>query len=287
MKLVLSRKGFDSGYGGMPSPILPDGRLISLPIPNSTDQFTLADINMPNIDVGQLLGDLSKGNHSLATRIHLDPDLDRAYASRLPGWRPSLGQSGNAQSHLRDMHVGPGDVFIFFGWFRQTEYKSGAWRYVRSAPNIHVMFGWLEIDVVLSVVGEREQSLAEFPWIANHPHVSDPSNFNDSRNTLYIAAEQSRFNPKAVHGGGRFAVYSDYLKLTKPGHTRSVWSLPGWFMPQGTQAPLSYHPRPDQWQEDCEKVTLRSAAKGQEFVLDGAAYPQAESWVADLVSKHA
>ena len=34
MKVVLSRKGFDSSYGGFPSPILPDGTLISLPIPS-------------------------------------------------------------------------------------------------------------------------------------------------------------------------------------------------------------------------------------------------------------
>jgi len=34
MKLILSRKGFDSTYGGYPSPILPDGTLLSLPIPN-------------------------------------------------------------------------------------------------------------------------------------------------------------------------------------------------------------------------------------------------------------
>ena len=34
MKVILSRKGFDSSFGGYPSPILPDGTLISLPIPS-------------------------------------------------------------------------------------------------------------------------------------------------------------------------------------------------------------------------------------------------------------
>ena len=34
MKIILSRKGFDSSYGGYPSPILPDGSLVSLPIPS-------------------------------------------------------------------------------------------------------------------------------------------------------------------------------------------------------------------------------------------------------------
>jgi Nucleotide modification associated domain 3 len=35
MKLILSRKGFDSAYGGVPSPILPDGTLCPLPIPSN------------------------------------------------------------------------------------------------------------------------------------------------------------------------------------------------------------------------------------------------------------
>jgi len=34
MKIILSRKGFDSSYGGYASPIFPDGSILSLPIPN-------------------------------------------------------------------------------------------------------------------------------------------------------------------------------------------------------------------------------------------------------------
>lgn len=35
MKIILSRKGFDAGYGGIASPVLPDGTLLSLPIPTT------------------------------------------------------------------------------------------------------------------------------------------------------------------------------------------------------------------------------------------------------------
>ena len=38
MKIILSRKGFDSENGGYASPILPDGSLVSLPIPNTTSR---------------------------------------------------------------------------------------------------------------------------------------------------------------------------------------------------------------------------------------------------------
>jgi Nucleotide modification associated domain 3 len=34
VKIIFSRKGFDSGWGGWPSPILPDLRMVSLPIPD-------------------------------------------------------------------------------------------------------------------------------------------------------------------------------------------------------------------------------------------------------------
>jgi len=34
MKIILIRKGFDTRYGQRPSLILPDGTLLSFPIPN-------------------------------------------------------------------------------------------------------------------------------------------------------------------------------------------------------------------------------------------------------------
>jgi len=286
MKLILSRKGFDSSYGGMASPILPDGRLVSLPIPSGSDKFTLADINLGGIDSARLITDLSGGRHGLETRVHLDPDLDRAPDSRLPGWRPALGQTGNAQSHLRDMRVGQGDVFLFFGWFREVECYRNTWRYVPGSPDLHVIFGWLEVGDVLPVVLERTKCLKRFPGIADHPHVATPDSYDDMRNTLYLAREQSAFSPGAEFGGGRFKQYSESLRLTQPGCSRSIWSLPDWFMPNG-RSPLTYNPRPDQWQLAGGRVCLRSAAKGQEFILDGTSYPELEEWVASIVRNNA
>ena len=34
MKIIMSRKGVDSQFGKQASPILPDGRLLSMPIPS-------------------------------------------------------------------------------------------------------------------------------------------------------------------------------------------------------------------------------------------------------------
>lgn len=52
---------------------------------------------------------------------------------------------GSAQSHLANEGVGVGDVFLFFGWFREVEQQQGRWRYARRALNIHSLFGWLQV----------------------------------------------------------------------------------------------------------------------------------------------
>lgn len=42
-RLVISRKGFDTGSGDGPSPVLPDARLVSLPIPDPGSPVTYGD----------------------------------------------------------------------------------------------------------------------------------------------------------------------------------------------------------------------------------------------------
>jgi hypothetical protein len=44
MRIVLSRKGFDSGSGGCPSPIFPDGSMLALPIPDRRSTVRYCDI---------------------------------------------------------------------------------------------------------------------------------------------------------------------------------------------------------------------------------------------------
>ena len=46
MKIILSRKGFDSEFGGHPSPILPDGRMISFSIPGKEDKIRYKDLKL-------------------------------------------------------------------------------------------------------------------------------------------------------------------------------------------------------------------------------------------------
>jgi hypothetical protein len=285
MKICFSRKGFDSQYGRIPSPILPDGRLVPFPIPAAHDDLTMKDVGFEDVDLKGLLSDLSCGRLSIETHVHLDPDLDRGAKQRLPGWRPALGQTGSAQGHLARQEFGVGDVFLFFGWFRRVERTGDRWRYVPSAPNLHVMFGWLEVAEVLAIVTHRAESLKRQPWIAVHPHVARPDHYNSALNHLYVAGTVSRYVPSSSFAAGRFAQFKDVLRLTAESHSRTVWRLPRWFMPENTRPPLSYHPAGSRWVCDEQGVLLRSAAKGQEFVLDADHYPEAQPWLANLLTE--
>ncbi|MCE5232790.1 MAG: hypothetical protein ABFC67_03145 [Mizugakiibacter sp.] len=286
MKLVLSRKGFDSQYGGFPSPIFPDGRILSLPIPSQHDRWTMGDVRWGDIDPNHVLRDLTRGRFDSTTRVHLDPDLDRRMDRRLPGWRPSLGQTGSPQGHLSRQGVGAGDVFLFFGWFQHVKFNRGRWSYDHGSPGFHMMFGWLEVEFVLPLNGDRSNVISERPWLADHPHVAAPSHYTDPRNTIYGGREHSGL-VTACAGGGVFNRFGEKLVLTKPGASRSIWRLPPWWYPQPGKRPLSFHASPERWALDNGDCRLRTVGKGQEFVADDDSYPELKDWVSGIVSAHA
>lgn len=285
MKIILSRKGFDSQYGGMASPILPDGRLVPLPIPSKHDHHTFAALDSGNLDLDQILSDLSKGKHELKSHVHLDPDLNRARANRLPNWRPAFGQTGSAQGHLAANLIGAGDVFLFFGWFRQVDRINGRWAYIKNSPDLHVLFGWLEVDEVMHIVESREQSLLRHPWMADHPHFANPEHYTDRRNSLYVATTSSRYSDRAEFGAGQFNRLTSSRQLTAAGSSRSKWRLPAWFLPTG-RPPLTYHSAESRWRAETNSVMLQTVAKGQEFILDAAHYPEAHGWIKSIIREH-
>ena len=112
MKIILSRKGFDSANGGIVSPIFEDGTMVSFPIP-SDDEDTYDSLYYNGIPYSKILHDLryKGGNH-----CHVDPDLDLSRrAKEIDGWFPAFGQRDAAASYLKNLGVAPGDIFLFFG----------------------------------------------------------------------------------------------------------------------------------------------------------------------------
>ena len=278
MKLILSRKAFDSGAGGVANPILDDGSMIPMPIPDKQSRIRYQDITVAGENLGAVASELTRGKTRPDHFAHLDPDLVPSAYPRESGWRPLLGQVDAAQSVLAREGVGPGDLFLFFGWFRRVTRSGGQLKFVQGAPDLHVIWGWLQIDEVISVGSATHPA-----WMEYHPHLVAGS--RGPNNTLYVAREKMDFNGGSVDvpGAGVFSRFDDRLRLTKPGCNRSTWALPPWFAPEPPRPPLGYHGDPKRWQVDGDCVQLRSAARGQEFVLDTDHYPEALSWVANLL----
>jgi len=285
VKLILSRKGFDSAAGGVASPILPGGELRSLPIPDVHSPIRYADIRAAAVsddsagdvdpDTAQLLHALTGGRLRGRSRAHLDPDLLPAALPREPGWRPLFGQCGAAQGHLTRHAVGAGDLFLFFGWFRAVEHRARRWRYAAGAPDLHLLHGWLQVGEVLDLTAATPPH-----WARYHPHCHGR---RGRGNRLYLAAGRLRLDGRdtGLPGAGVFGRFAAPLQLSAGGTRRSLWRLPAAFHPAG-RAPLSYHERAERWRREGGHCRLEAAHRGQEFVLDLRQYADLWPWLDEV-----
>jgi hypothetical protein len=279
MKVIISRKGFDGENGGVPSAILEDGRLIPFPIPASNDPSTYDDVRVNGVAIGELVEDLTGGKILRTRSCHLDPDIDDGSLLRAEGWRQCFGQDSAAQGHLRKQNVSEGDLFLFFGWFRRVEKASSRWRYVRGAPHLHVLYGWLRVGQIIRLGhGERPSPLEAF---LRHPHLHDRTR---ETNTLYMADNQLGVAGIDAPGAGLFRRLTANRTLTDRSQmNRSVWRLPGWMHPERSSS-LTYHSDPQRWSMDGGECIMKSVAKGQEFVLQTDIQNLGE-WIDDLFTE--
>ena len=283
MKIILSRKGFDNTSGGFPSPIFPNGRIISLPIPQSNESNRMDQLVIDNINMGSLVNCLSKGRVIHNVPIHLDPDLYHPSKPRLKGWRPMFGQSSSSLSHLRNQGVTLGDIFLFFGLFQDIIQINGEYRYSKSRPK-HIIWGWLQIDYIID-----ENYQFDVPrWAIDHPHLEPYIIDNEKielvpNNAIFVAKDKLNLCSVEtnIDGGGVFKYQNQKLELSAEGMSTSIWKLPKWFYPKDRKS-LSYHKDIKKW-ELCDNYTLlHTVGRGQEFVLDCSEYPEANKWLNEL-----
>ena len=274
-RIVLSRKGSDSAWGGRPS--LRVGReLISLPIPESASRARAAEVSGVGVRYGELpahprIGALHDHLRKMDARryVHLDPDLRpelRPAAGRARATRRErlFGQEGAAERHLRNQEIGPGDLFLFFGWFREAERKGDAWKCI--GPHEHCLWGWLQVNESHLVTSAA--AAAALPWAAHHPHVAHWDRY-DRNNRLYRARQRLSFAPE-LPGAGVFRWHPGLTLTQRCGDavTRRSWCLPGFVRRTG----LTYNevdgPRCLAAREgDRGRLHVRSATIGQEFVM--------------------
>ncbi len=277
MKVILSRKGFDSKNGGYPSPILPDLRLVSLPIPWESDEHSYSNLKL---DSTRTYFDLMKGLktkttikynkkwHNLTedTKCHLDPDINSGVIKRNLGWKGLFGQMDKDQSHLEEKKVEEGDLFLFFGWFRRTAIVNEKITFDSSAPNLHIIFGYLQIDKIIDI------DTNIYKWMDYHPHANKERRENPT-NTIYVAKDRLTWN-SGIPGYGFFR-FNKELVLTKEGCSRSKWSLPSFF----ENVEISYHSQ-SSWKREGH---FQSANIGQEFVIQQN--NEVEQWAKNLIER--
>ncbi|WP_020410937.1 hypothetical protein [Hahella ganghwensis] len=285
MRIILSRKGFDSAAGGCPNPILPGGRLVPLPIPDSLSPIKYQDIQFDEHNLGYLVNQLTKGRLRRSAGAHLDPDLVSAHYPRHTEWLPLLGQTGSAQGHLSRQGVSKGDIFIFFGVFQpvvKSQPKKGSrakWQFDSQQSKRHIIWGWMQIGEILKI-DELDNNALE--WARYHPHFYRGP---DSNNTLYLANASLQLpeSGSPLPGSGTFRHLSNERILTAPDSLLTQWELPQWWHPGTNKPPLSYHHKIERWQQLDNQTRLKAAARGQEFVLDCDYYPEALPWVRNLI----
>jgi hypothetical protein len=195
MKVVFSRKGFDSSAGGFPSPII-DGRPITLPIPTQRRSVT----TYGDLGLGDIVGHLTKGKLTRKTLCHYDPMFEGGYCA--------FGQTGAAQAHLCKNGITVGDVFLFFGLFAEPD----------GGDRHHRIFGYLEVQRVYAIGAKPEPSDQPSGFSSTHPHTIGEWNRN---NTIYV-------------GRGQIAATAPpILRLSISGEKVSRWRVPPWLRAAG------------------------------------------------------
>jgi Nucleotide modification associated domain 3 len=244
MRIIFSRKGFDSTSGGAPSPII-DGVPYSLPIP--TGKYPSAS-TYRHLGLGDALSKV-RTKSTVDHHCHEDPMF----------WddRCAFGQTGAAQSHLKKRGVRDGDVFLFFGLFAE----------VGSTDRHHRIFGYLKVEAVLPI-GFQPSGHEISSTLRQHPHTIakwDTDEHWDDNNTIYFGRGTKA---KRAHAD---------LRLTKLGGPMSHWTVPQWLR----ETELTYHQKAARWLED---GTLRVVGRGQEFVAKIGDRPEPRKWLHEVIA---
>lgn len=218
MKVILSRKGFDSSNGGIVSPIFENGEMISFPIP-SRDKDTFGSLQYAGVSYTKILSDLRyKGNQY----CHIDPDLDQNRRfDKIDGWKPAFGQIDSSATYLKNIGVKEGDLFLFFGNFHCVKNDSGVYRYVRGTGDFYkdndlqVIWGYLQVGEIVDNPKEQEKLW----W---HPHACEERR-NNKTNVIFKAMDKLTFD-KSMAGAGLLS-FDVKRVLTLENSNKATWKM--------------------------------------------------------------
>jgi len=281
MRIILSRKGFDSSYGSHPSIILPDNKMISFPIPVTQPEIGIAAEDILYVELGktldELLHELNIKNHYA---YHVDPEIqnikiadkvsffDRGYGT--------LGQSGAAASHLANNHISSIEisknepaVFIFFGLFSKTKRENGKLKY--DGKPFHAIFGYVIADEAVKV---STISDTVHPELKSHLHYINQFEANKKKD------EYIKHDRNIIFKGKQFGTfkYSEDLRLTVNDSDRTT----RWGTPDFIKSMTYNKKRIDDGVRSNNKIFFDAASRGQEFIITEFETEKMKRWLKNL-----
>ena len=244
-KIIFSRKGFDSGKktGNGASPFVRDGEMMNFPIPAErraafANLIPYGGIHFADgITMQQRMDELRRGGSGWGPSVsvkccHHDPDLvlDARRRPSKDGWRGIFGQSGPQQTELEKVEVG--DLFLFFGWFKEAAIGPDGLRFCRGARDLHALFGYLQVEEKWRI----REDMKIPKCFSDHPHLTwqrmklRRDGMVSDNDMVYIARERLSIPgvKSGLPGHGIFR-HAPQLVLTAEGQPRSFWGLPSCF----------------------------------------------------------
>lgn len=269
MKIILSRKGFDSASGGCPSFII-GNKLVSLPIPDEHTELRYNDVEICGYNVGEIFEKSKikpKLNGKKIITCHLDPDIESGL----------FGQCSKAAQHLLNNNVQVGDLLLFFGWFREFDIKTYKFSTQDKTGN-HCIYAYFKIGRILDLNNSQDMEEA-LQLTKTHPHIAYTSTEYQKTNLLFVA-DTKLLEDSDIRGCGRLK-FSQSTTLTKPNENKSIWQLPKCFL----NIRMTYHANKNRWVELNKKFCqLKSVCRGQEFII--SENKDVEKWAIELIKEN-
>jgi hypothetical protein len=291
MKLVLSRKGFDSGSGGCLSPYNHDtGEYIWFPIPEKvnsySNQIRYSDVLVKNGYLSSLKGsNLSEVYKSLKgmdrvklrknERVSIDDSELFAHFDPMLGTPPWIVKNDsckigmgfgqfNAAPQLGNHNVNEGSIFLFFGGFQSTSNRKIAG---------HYLYGWLKVKKRIETYEDCKKIIEPYN-LHHHPHITEAA-FKRNKKNYILLPDQWLYEDLNIPGCGYFTTLNDSLLLSSNKESnRATWKLPIFFYQNLTQVHLKT------WENTQDGFCTVKTGIGQEFITELS--EKGEDWLREL-----
>lgn len=273
MKVILSRKGFEPTHGGIPSPIMPDGTLLLLPKPKENGMICYHDLFFQGNSYYDIAVSLENNLQSTLVHARCDSGCYILPSSHTPPleWLPAYVHTGPLESHLSNQHICVGDIFLFYGWFRQTEYdEQHKLRFVPDAKEQNIIFSYFQIGAII-------KDIAFFRQQIKRPLLTFLDNRDVYPNTIYLPTKKLSYNNQQP--GCATLSYSPKLVLTKPGYHYNQWQLPDFLC--APDVTITYHNNRNNGFLT-GKDYFKASPISEEFVIHGTY--DLKNWVHSLIN---